>query len=194
MFKDGYSSFNTSTRVTNLIDIHLTTTMLVTLSFRGHDIRSECLPYLGTLNEWLPVVSSCELDECISSILFCPDGESSLLIYSCFLLSQMCGNKSHPEVNELYLKCKGFFTLFVSQRRSSEKLLQIGLLLSVYEYLQAMVDVAMATIASVAFLGDHTGLFLQRDGNGYSTTLTRSKQIWCILFILERYSLQFCQP
>lgn len=185
-FQDGYSSSTPPTRWTDYIDTHLTTITLATLTSRGHDIRSECLPYLETLNEWLPVVLSSELDECISSILFFPDSESSLLIYSCFLLSRICGNESHLEVEELYSKCKGFFTLLISQRRSSEKLVQVGLLLSIYEYLQAMVEVAMTTIASAALLADHTGLFLERDSIGCSTKLTRCKQIWWSLFILER--------
>lgn len=185
-FQDGYSSATPPTRWTDYIDTHLTTITLATLTSRGHDIHSECLPYLETLNEWLPVVLSSELDECISSILFFPDSESSLLIYSCFLLSRICGNESHAEVEELYSKCKGFFTLLISQRRSSEKLVQVGLLLSIYEYLQAMIEVAMTTIASAALLADHTSLFLERDSIGCGTTLTRSKQIWWSLFTLER--------
>lgn len=90
------------------------------------------------------------------------------------------------EVEELYSKCKGFFTLLITQRRCSEKLVQVGLLLSIYEYLQAMIEVAMTTIASATLLADHTGLFLERDSIDCSTALTRSKQIWWSLFILER--------
>lgn len=192
--RDGYFSLDLSTRWGGHIDTHLTTITLVTLTSRGYDIRTECLPYLKTLNEWLPVVLSSELDECISSMLSVPDGESSLLIYSCYLLSRICGDETHPEVEGLYLKCKGFFTLLASQRRSSIKLVQVGLLLSLYEYLEAMIDVAMTTIASATVLADHTGLFLERDGIDCCTKLTHSERIWWGLFILERYDPQPSQP
>jgi hypothetical protein len=188
---DGYFSFNLLelSRWTDNVDIHLTTVTLATLTSRGRDIRSAYLPYVETLNEWLPVVLSSELDDCAERILVSPDGESSLLIYSCFLLSQICGNESHLEVDEFYLKCKGFFTLLISQRRSSEKLVQVGLLLSLYEYLQAMNDVALTTIASSALLSDRTGIFLLHDQDGigcHTISLTLSKRIWWILFVLER--------
>ncbi|KAH8703815.1 hypothetical protein BGW36DRAFT_92502 [Talaromyces proteolyticus] len=190
ILQDGYFSSDLLglSKWTDCIDVHLTTVTLATLTLRGRDLRSACLPYLETLNEWLPVVLSSELDDCASSILSFPDSESSLLIYSCFLLSQICGNESNMEADEFYLKCKGFFTLLVSQRRRSEKLVQVGLLLSLYEYLQAMNDVALTTIASSTLIADHTGLFLplDRDGVRCSTTLTLSKRIWWSLFILER--------
>ncbi|EED16785.1 conserved hypothetical protein [Talaromyces stipitatus ATCC 10500] len=171
---------------TDFIEAHLTNVTLATLTSRGRGLRSACLPYLETLNEWLPVVLPGEVDDSISSILSSQDSESSLLLYSCYLLSQICGNEPLSNVDELYFRCKGFFTLLVSQRRNSEKLVQIGLLLSLYEYLQAMIDVALTTIASSTLLADHIGLFLERDGGGHSTRLTSSKRIWWSLFILER--------
>jgi hypothetical protein len=97
----------------------------------------------------------------------------------------------------LYVSTKTLFALVQTEIPVSTRLIQAGLLISLYEYMRCFVDTAIMTISVCARMAIAGGLHESKtappptsDTNGWLRT-EEENNIWWIIVLLERYGIDF---
>ncbi|KAJ9265151.1 transcriptional regulator family: Fungal Specific TF [Paecilomyces variotii] len=151
--------------------------------------------YLQTVHQWLPIVPSAD-------VLRAVDSEEhdelntgcALLILSMFLVTEKQSHTASAVWNteRVYRTCKNQFVTFLSSGETSLYAVQAGVLITLFEYTQDLIDDAYTTLGICARTAHMQG-FHQLRPSSLSTQKDVAVQIgaqhktWWAIVMLERY-------
>lgn len=157
------------------------------------DFPGRLEPYFKGLNKWLPVVDEERLYRRWHDLLGGHyDASVSLLILSCFLLvgvSQSQSVESRTSNLELYVRIVSFRSALLMRLEMSLEVLQVSVLLALYEHLEGSHVAAAGTIASATRIADGLGYLHWHCGSRSDEARLVDEEgrriAWC-LYALER--------
>lgn len=146
--------------------------------------------YRETVHNWFPIVTSDQVYQFLDhSTLGNCRGIDGMLLLSMALVSQTpCGHRDHNMRSNLYRAVKQSFLLLQTSMKPCIQVLQIGLLLSLFEYGHGLDPESRLTVATcAAFCKSHKTLCVAESKDdreaGIITTCWRAVVImdWCVL-------------
>lgn len=157
------------------------------------DLPRRLEPYFKGLNKWLPVVDEESLYRLCDEL---PrghyDASVSMLTLSCLLLARV-GQSQRVENRtsnlELYVRIISFRSAFLMRLEMSMEMLQVSVLLALYEHLEGSHVAAAGTIASATRIAEGLGYLHWHCGSKSDEVCLVDEEgrrvAWC-LYALER--------
>lgn len=140
--------------------------------------------YLHTLHTWLPIISTPDL--LARSSQATPDTQSMILFLSIYLHSDC----SEVSLQPIYRVVKHAWSHFQTTYCSSILLIQVGLLIAMYENGQLLEEESYSTLAECARMGYSMGLDHSLRESIYAKStkpgLETHRRVWWAVLILER--------
>ena len=156
-----------------------------------HELK-EILPLFSlTLNTWLPIIPEAQLKHLSTLEESTPDLETSALLLSIYLVT-----KEPPQdgsLETIYTVVKGVHSTLHTTTAHPVPIIQIGMLLALYEQGQAIHRVAFMTIGAAVRLaqleGYHKSISINLDQRDVEKQeqLRLQRHVWWLLVVVERY-------
>ncbi|KAH7024216.1 fungal-specific transcription factor domain protein [Ilyonectria destructans] len=164
--------------------------ILVILGSRS-DIDAIKTSYFQSVHTWMPIISKTRLDRLIDQTYYTIKADVALLLL-CMKLVQAVPPVQQPGPSDLYVTAKQYINDLQIRGLFTLRIVQAGLLLSVYELGHAIMPAAFTTIGQCArigiALGLHNKLAPQLTGKPRSWADWEERQrVWWMIVILDRY-------
>ncbi|KIM99909.1 hypothetical protein OIDMADRAFT_19812 [Oidiodendron maius Zn] len=164
---------------------------LVELTERYKCTLSEsCRAYFTAVNCWIPIIQQSAFESRLQESSIGMDSDFALLVLSCLLLSKAASQESDKaELRTIYQIVRAYLFLFHSSGSQTLEIVQAGLVVTIFEHMQAEWENSFETIEKTAQLFCNTTIPLSivtsRDAVSPTTTLLNSR-VWWAIFIVER--------
>ncbi|KAF4965163.1 hypothetical protein FSARC_7030 [Fusarium sarcochroum] len=184
---DVWSSCNLSVQISN----DLVPDEIAAVLGGQSDIDTIKARYFQSAHTWMPIISKIRLDRLTHRSYDVMRADMALL-FLCMKLMQEVPGEQQPVPSELYVTTKRFLDSLQMKGLLTVRIVQAGLLLSVYELGHAIFPAAFMTIGLCArigiVLGLHSKLAPQLAGKPRSWTDWEERQrVWWMTVILDRY-------
>jgi hypothetical protein len=156
------------------------------------EIRAMALKFFQTIHSWLPIISRRRFYHHVLNPLVSPSADTTLLLLSMKLVASPHREQMDSSKNPLYLAVKRLFLELEISGALTIQLLQAGVLISVYEYGNAIYPSAYISIGVCARYGTAVAINLPMSSAGASdwkwVELEEQRRIWWAILALERYA------
>ena len=157
------------------------------------EIRAMALTFFQTIHSWLPIISRRRFYHHVLNPLVSPSADTTLLLLSMKLAVSTHREFTEASRNPLYLAVKRFFLEFEISGALTIQLLQAGVLISVYEFGNAIYPSAYISIGICARYGSTLAVNSPMGSAGVGgrdwVELEEQRRIWWAILALERYDL-----
>ena len=127
------------------LDASITNQVLDIISENGDSIPLICQRYFTSIDVWLTVISREDFEDQMSRLQAHPSSESALLLLCMQVVT--CLPLQGNDARRYYFPAKWLFNTLSSDPKHSLRIVQAGLLLSLFEFGSDLVESAQVTIA-----------------------------------------------
>lgn len=153
-------------------------------------LSESCRAYFTAVNCWIPIIQQSAFESRLQESSSGMDSDFTLLVLSCLLLSKAASKESdEAELSTIYQIVRAYLFLLHSSGSQTLEIVQAGLVVTIYEHMQAEWENSFETIEKTAQLfcntTRHLSIVTSGDAVNPTTTLLNSR-VWWAIFIVER--------